>query len=1235
MARVVVYRAHDWHELVAYRSAWLGTHPAVLIVPDDEVKSRVAEAFSDRNVRAVRTLPELVEQFVRACGHRGFVPPEGRRALLNDILSSQGAGYLNIQTRKQGYARALAEFIEHYRCTVVEDLRSAIARLKGSASFSFKEGELIRIHDEYEERLAEFGFDVRRGLLQLLRYLEGGGRLDGAERPGGVGSRRGVSAAAAPEAAGSTGAAETAAPEGEAGWAAPLGIDSGDLLVFAGFRYLRPLEAELLSALARRVAAGAMPDPSGSGTGSPEAVGNAGDRPEAGRDPRDTGDSGHGGWSGGSTGDAGDSGDGGGSGGSGPNAAILVARDPHAPEQALRVQESVERLLERLDGLVEERVLGSCEAPEASQPEDAFVALSNAVFRSETTCRGPEGGPADVIGSAGATDGEPGADRFVRVQRYDERYAEVTAIARQIRRVVAPDYERYSSIVDEVFPRYGVSYRLERGVPLLRYPLASLVRAVVQQIALPNPYALHESILASPYTCFRDRVGATELAALQESKGVELVPAHRLNELLPEPTESELDLSYVKRVRDRAYRAAGSGCDLPQAEIVRRYIAKLDGLSDSEREAASLEALTGLYLESRAVRELQRWSSRMSAGAFCDRVQEVLRRFRVPECVEACPDTEIRARDRAILGAVSEISARMPSDVAPMLGDEGSELPLSRLVRLFSAAMEEATFRVGDPETDSVSVASPEGTQYRRHGYTFVCGLVDGEFPAGESYSFLQPRKDGLGLGSAYTTVDHGRYRFHQLVRSTERRLVLTVPRAENGKRLAESPFVGDIERGAAVVRGIPAGPEAGDAAPEEAGGAERETALYSRREQIVFAAKHVDRSYDRALPALRTIERSDPKALGTVVSVMRFDGLTSSRKHLSEYDGMFRPVSRSLDLLAEAIDRIRFTPETLERYAGCPARFFFDDVLNLREEPAYHPDLSDAGRILRAVLAEYTERAAGEEAVPADAEAFIEDAVERHYRAVLDENEEDAFSSRLRRSLLSGLEKASEGSNERRGVLATFLDYERNAPDFLRPYAANLAGTVSLEPGPRVHVTVDRVDRTIGKEALVAYRYTTGTLGNAAAIAGGLRFDLPLAVVFLQEYAARRRIALPAGGAGVYLVRSARELRRGGYFARADLRAARRDATSEDQPIFSGRREGFTEQNAFENIIEQVKARATALYRLMQTGVFHFSLGSSAERECRECAFRRICRRDALRAERLAANLRGTGGVNVTDAIG
>lgn len=168
------------------------------------------------------------------------------------------------------------------------------------------------------------------------------------------------------------------------------------------------------------------------------------------------------------------------------------------------------------------------------------------------------------------------------------------------------------------------------------------------------------------------------------------------------------------------------------------------------------------------------------------------------------------------------------------------------------------------------------------------------------------------------------------------------------------------------------------------------------------------------------------------------------------------------------------------------------------------------------------------------------------------------------------------------------------------------------------IRVEIDRVDLagTIGY--LLPFLYTCAGTGDPGKIRRGLRFDLPLAILLCIDYVDQKQLNLSVAGAGLYQVKTAKNVRRGGYFAISDIRAARQTGASSDRPVFSGQREGFMEPEEFAQALEKCKDHILRLYRLMHKGAFHLPMCFAAEQTCHNCAFGRLCRKDQLRLEKL-----------------
>ncbi|MEW5784036.1 MAG: PD-(D/E)XK nuclease family protein [Bacillota bacterium] len=891
--------------------------------------------------------------------------------------------------------------------------------------------------------------------------------------------------------------------------------------------------------------------------------------------------------------------------------------DTAAAEQARRVHRSIAALPAHLRDEAAPYEFKKLPSPE----DDLFTGLARSLFK-----------PGQAAAPETETDfkADP-AKRHgsVTVNEANSRYLEVIAIARRVRelaetgvplsdiRITAPAYHLYCAIIGEVFPDYGIPFTPAEGVPLTRFPLAALILHLVNQTVSPNPYPLREKIFSSPYVSLTATVKPAELFTFQEKSGVMLLSLEKLRQQTAPDACCRLDYQFLKNLRLKAYRSVAPVPGTPPLEVLKRYIESLAWKNDAAKEKMLYRCLAQAYLQALAEKHLSTWRQRrLSGNEFAEVLRRLLERFNILQNIATGagdnPDpraARIRERDAAILKRVDQILAEIAASPAAAGGPAAGKQTLVELARVFTRLMNESALDTGElpfrQVSESVTVESAARGQYRRRPYTFICGLVDGEFPAKEEFNFLQPKKEGLSPGVAYTSVDHGRNRFYQLVRSTSRALFLSRPLSDQGKRLPASPFLKET-----------AGWTGARARPPENSRPAADDRIYSRREMLTLIASNVDHNYRKALPCLKELRLQDKPFFEKITAILRFDGLTLSTRSFSEYDGLFPRAlaSTTASLLAEDIRQIAFTPMNLERYATCPIRFFFDDLLGLKRAPDYHPDTTETGLLIRNILKSYTAAACANRGVPEAAPQLLQSLVDER----LQEKEEtgaDAFRHRFIGGLTAGL----DGRSERRpGLLRAFLDYEANGPDYLRPYWACLKGTVTLDNELEILVETDRVDLTAAGDYLLAYNYTSTTAQAPRKIERGLRFDLPLAVLLCADHAAGQQLQLPVAGAGLYLVKSAKTLRRGGYFALEEIRASRRDQASPEQPVFSGQRDGFLDRAKFNAALEKIKEHLPRLHRLMKAGVFHLPLCHEAEQDCDNCSFSRVCRKDQPRLEKL-----------------
>jgi ATP-dependent helicase/DNAse subunit B len=1106
MPRIDIYKAYAWHEFIANQNQWRDPEPLVLIIPEGEDKLRLSSLFDDLKINAIFTIPELVERYLKNHGKKGLLSIHGLESILSSIIGENFTAYLKIEKYKQGYVKALTDFIYYFRKTAIMDLQTAIEQFKKEDQLTLKEKDLIKIHVEYEKRLPDYGHDLRSGVKAFIQNASGQNIKH------------------------------------------YLGINDQERLVFFGFDYINSLAAEFIHTVFKNT------DETG----------------------------------------------------------FLVCDDPAASEPAVRIQKNITNLLERVKAdAVEHRL-------PALHPSDCMVSLSNALFQSNQPLPAPDSQPR------------------VMITKENNRFSEIVSIARRISalgeqgvslnsiRIIAPEYHLYGSIVREIFPEYGIPFYLEKGVPLLRFPLASFIHNLVNQSISPNPYALREKIFSSPYLSFVTEVNPSELVKYQEATGVELIPAARLRLFLQPKAQYRLDFAYTKNLRERAYQLVKPVREVNSLQVIQQYLMGLNWKDDLEKESAVFQCLIQFQLLARAEKELSSWRVRMSGAEFKDTLFGLLRRFKVEENIRLLENNGpytlepgIREQDLDILKQISKLCDQLILLLAPIRKPEDETVPLPELVRIFSRLMSETALSV-ERTLPRVTVQPVNLGQYQKWDYTFICGLVDGEFPGEDEFNFLHPKKEGLSLGNAYTSVDHARNHLFHLIRSTGRGLFLSLPLSDNGRKLPASPFVKEIEKC------LPPAP------PDSESLFNHRVQLYSMREKYSFIGKNIDDNYLQTLPLLKEIKVNSRTLFQRITAILRFDGLSLNPARFSEYDGIFSPGPALTDLLIKEINNITFTPTVFERYAGCPLRFLFDDIMHFKVEPDYHPDTAEAGLLIHAILKEYTVRAGATQGIPDEAERLIQEALEGYFQEKFS-GAEDAFQMRLKNQLMAGLGPEKVG---RPGLFYAYLQYEKNGPDLLKPYLANLAGSVKLKDGPEILVEIDRVDQTQAGDHFILFQYTVAGTGNPGKISRGLRFDLPLAILLFLDYASEKNLRSPVAGAGMYLVKSPKEIKRGGYFAKSGIRAFKQSSVSEQRPVFSGQREGFIEDPGFLPALEKIEEHLGKLYRLMKLGVFHLPLCSEADQICSNCSFGRACRKDQLRLERLRSNLRNEEELNVIREI-
>jgi ATP-dependent helicase/DNAse subunit B len=348
------------------------------------------------------------------------------------------------------------------------------------------------------------------------------------------------------------------------------------------------------------------------------------------------------------------------------------------------------------------------------------------------------------------------------------------------------------------------------------------------------------------------------------------------------------------------------------------------------------------------------------------------------------------------------------------------------------AVLDELQVHVGeDPQPGRVMVATPRDVRARRFEAVFVCGLQEGEFPAGgSSEPFLSDadrreiaQASGLALPLREHQLDRERYLFYVCASRAERRLVLSARTCgEEGEPEAQSFFLDDVER---LFPGL------------------RRSARRRSLSEVTWTPEEAPTpaEWDRAVAAQRPAQ--PPAPVGPIA------------------------LEAALASLGE---RGAVSAGAIERFAGCPVSWLVEDVLRpvaLEPDPERMIQGAYAHRVLELTFLRLRERTGDRRVTPANLEH-----AEQILLEALEEQAERYVSSPSRARVRAAVRRLEF-------ELLRHLRYEADSSSKFEPEHLELkfgfddgdSPQVELEGGLRVRGRIDRVDRWGDKVAVRDYK--------------------------------------------------------------------------------------------------------------------------------------------------------------------
>jgi len=282
------------------------------------------------------------------------------------------------------------------------------------------------------------------------------------------------------------------------------------------------------------------------------------------------------------------------------------------------------------------------------------------------------------------------------------------------------------------------------------------------------------------------------------------------------------------------------------------------------------------------------------------------------------------------------------------------------------------------------------------------------------------------------------------------------------------------------------------------------------------------------------------------------------------------------------------------ETYLKCPARVWYQVHLRLGEEPTYDPDVPALGRgaAFHRILEEFVLA----RPAPENAAQCLYDIAVSAFDAL--EQDADCDVALLHAHSLRWL--AGLLDDKPAGPLRAWLDLERAHAHWREPLHVEL--DLEWPLGPVVlRGKLDRIDKLPGEDALLVIDYKTGKAPAPGALQRGQVLQ-PIA----YAQAARAKWPDQAVATAYYGVGQAEGMQLSTWAVPPELTGV---VPRRQRPLVLDA-----------DTLAKHTAHAQEAMERLTAGVFHPTLSSPADAGCAHCDFRRICRTDPDRADRVEA---------------
>ena len=469
--------------------------------------------------------------------------------------------------------------------------------------------------------------------------------------------------------------------------------------------------------------------------------------------------------------------------------------------------------------------------------------------------------------------------------------------------VVFPDPAGATTVVNEVFFDFGLSYSSSAKFPFSRSPVVQSVLLLTETVSKNFSRESLTELLASPYMSkllqgFSNPASAVETVSL--NAGVE-GGFHSWEKGIKK---------HIKREEDRL-----KSKDLP--EYRKKEIEKNIIFSESVLKALVL-----------LIEKLNRLSGEKIIAEHIKSLILFLKENAVPYIDDSCGDLIYKRDITEFLNLLNLLTSL--SQTSGISGDE--KISFNEFSRFFSSAV--GNLRISEKRDDTkIQISGIQGLQDMEYDYVFLGGLVDGKVPDIPSLLPYTTEEEDRAIwpNKRREKVRWERFYFASALSSAKCALFLSCHSEAGGRQEIPSQFY------ETAVKALCAKP------PEEEG----------QNVSFSFAVKETGRLLlkGKIYENFTLPPGVSPKNLCERINT---EGFFRKGLYDSVYDGLLSSEDEIKEVLSLRFDEKHpYSPTSLETYAKCPFRFYLTHVLGLNppQEKTFTLSAADRGELLHKTL--------------------------------------------------------------------------------------------------------------------------------------------------------------------------------------------------------------------------------------------------------------------------------------------